>query len=179
MRRTRNAKIVATLGPASADRQTIEALFRAGADVFRLNFSHGTQEDHRQRLDIIRAIERAGPDFAETRVVNGGPLSDRKGVNVPGVVLPLSALTDKDRKDLDYGLSLGVDWVALSFVQRPEDIHPVLCHEVVDVPEMSDLACQTAVNEGFATAGQSIVISAGILFSSPGATNLLRIAQIA
>jgi pyruvate kinase len=205
MRRNRNAKIIATLGPASADRETIEALFRAGADVFRLNFSHGTHEDHKQRLDIIRAIERDlarpigvlldlqgpklrigtfangairleagasfrldldrdkpgdqsraplphpeifaaltegtdlllddgrvrlrverfGPDFAETRVINGGPLSERKGVNVPGVVLPLSALTEKDRKDLDYGLTLGIDWIALSFVQRPEDIREI------------------------------------------------------
>lgn len=204
-RRNRNAKIVATLGPASADREKIEALFHAGADVFRLNFSHGTHDDHKQRLDTIRSIERdlgrpisvlldlqgpklrigtfpggpiqleagdsfrldldrdkpgdqtraalphpeifaaltegtdlllddgrvrlrverCGPDYAETRVINGGPLSDRKGVNVPGVVLPLSALTDKDRKDLDFGLSLGVDWVALSFVQRPEDIREI------------------------------------------------------
>ena len=197
-----NAKIVATLGPASADRATIEALVRAGADVFRLNFSHGTHADHKQRLDLIRAIESdlgqpigvlldlqgpklrvgafangpvqlvegarfrldldrsqpgdatrvamphpeifaaltegaelllddgrlrlrveaCGADFADTRVVNGGMLSDRKGVNVPGVVLPLSALTEKDRADLDYGLTLGVDWIALSFVQRAEDI---------------------------------------------------------
>ena len=57
MKRPCNAKIVATLGPASADRGTIEALVRAGADVFRLNFSHGTHADHRQRLDLIRAIE--------------------------------------------------------------------------------------------------------------------------
>ena len=205
MRRNRYAKIIATLGPASTDRETIEALFRAGADVFRLNFSHGTHEDHKQRLDIIRAIERDvarpigvlldlqgpklrvgtfangpiqletgaafrldldgnnpgdqsrvplphpeifaaltegtdlllddgrvrlrverfGSDFAETRVINGGPLSDRKGVNVPGVVLPLSALTEKDRRDLDYGLTLGIDWIALSFVQRPEDIREI------------------------------------------------------
>jgi pyruvate kinase len=197
-----NAKIVATLGPASADRATIEALVRAGADVFRLNFSHGTHADHQQRLALIRAIEtdtgrpigvlldlqgpklrvgtfangpvqliegapfrldldraapgdasraplphpeifaalkpgaelllddgrlrlkveHSGPDFAETRVVIGGMLSDRKGVNVPGVVLPLSAMTDKDRADLDFGLSLGIDWVALSFVQRATDI---------------------------------------------------------
>jgi pyruvate kinase len=202
MHRNRNAKIVATLGPASVDRQTIQALFEAGADVFRLNFSHGTHEDHKKRLDIIRAIERdagrpigvlldlqgpklrlgtfakgpvvliegapfrldlnrelpgdqtrapmphpeiftalkvgtdllvddgrvrlsvesCGPDFAETRVIAGGAVSDRKGVNVPGVVLPLSALTEKDRADLDYGLTLGIDWIALSFVQRPEDI---------------------------------------------------------
>ena len=205
MRRNRNAKIIATLGPASADRETIEALFRAGADVFRLNFSHGTHQDHKQRLDTIRTIERDlarpigvlldlqgpklrigtfangpiqleagdafrldldrdkpgdqsrvplphpeifaaltegtdlllddgrvrlrverfGTDFAETRVINGGPLSERKGVNVPGVVLPLSALTEKDRRDLDYGLTLGIDWIALSFVQRPEDIREI------------------------------------------------------
>jgi pyruvate kinase len=202
MERRCNAKIVATLGPSSTDRATIEALVRAGADVFRLNFSHGTPEDHRQRLELIRTIEheldkpigvlmdlqgpklrigtlaqglvelvegaslrldldqqrpgdatrvslphpeifaalaegaelliddgrlrlkvtRLGEDFADTVVVNGGKLSDRKGVNVPGVVLPLSALTEKDRRDLEFGLGLGVDWIALSFVQRAEDI---------------------------------------------------------
>lgn len=202
MRRLRNAKIVATLGPASTSPEMIDALFEAGADVFRLNFSHGSHDDHRQRLAALRDVEQArgrpiavlldlqgpklrigtfaqgpiqlaaearfrldldqetrgngervslphpeifaalkagselllddgkirlrvdrcGPDFAETTVRNGGPLSDRKGVNVPGVVLPLSALTEKDRRDLEFGLSLGVDWVALSFVQRPEDI---------------------------------------------------------
>jgi len=75
-------------------------------------------DDGRLRL----RVEQCGADFADTRVVNGGQLSDRKGVNVPGVMLPLSALTEKDRADLDYGLTLGVDWIALSFVQRPEDI---------------------------------------------------------
>jgi pyruvate kinase len=202
MPRPPNAKIVATLGPASKDRATIEALVRAGADVFRLNFSHGTQADHQERLALIRSIEadlgrpigvlldlqgpklrvgtfadgpvrlvegaafrldldqakpgdasraslphpeifaalrpgadlllddgklrlkveRSGADFADTRVVAGGMLSDRKGVNVPDVVLPLSAMTDKDRADLDFGLTLGIDWVALSFVQRAADI---------------------------------------------------------
>jgi len=202
MRRTRNAKIVATLGPSSSDRSTIRALFDAGADVFRLNFSHGTHDDHRARFEIIREVEhetgrpigvlldlqgpklrigsfaagpvtlragdpfrfdlqadapgtparvalphpeifaalrpgtdlllddgrirmkvdRCGADFAETRVVVGGTLSDRKGVNVPDVVLPLSALTPKDKRDLALGLALGADWIALSFVQRVEDI---------------------------------------------------------
>jgi pyruvate kinase len=202
MPRASNAKIVATLGPASADRRTIEALVRAGADVFRLNFSHGTHADHQQRLELIRAVEadvgrpigvlldlqgpklrvgtfaggpvrlldgapfrldldrdrpgdatraplphpeifaaiepgielllddgrlrlrveKSGKDFADTTVINGGMLSDRKGVNVPGVVLPLSAMTVKDRADLAFGLTLGVDWVALSFVQRAADI---------------------------------------------------------
>lgn len=75
--RNRNAKIVATLGPASADRETIQALFEAGADVFRLNFSHGTQEDHKKRLDTIRAIERdAGRPI--------GVLLDLQGPHHPG-----------------------------------------------------------------------------------------------
>ena len=201
MRRSRKAKIMATLGPASDDREIIGALFRAGADLFRLNFSHGEAEDHRRRVEIIRSVEaeegspigilldlqgpkfrlgtfggegavevRAGEpfrldlddrpgderrvtfphpelfsalvpgttvlvddgrlrftvtahggDFAETEVAVGGELSDRKGVNVPGVVLPLSAMTDKDRRDAALGQDLGVDWVALSFVQRAED----------------------------------------------------------
>ena len=55
-------------------------------------------------------------------VITGGRLSDRKGVNVPDVVLPLSPLTRKDHEDLRFALELGVDWVALSFVQRPEDV---------------------------------------------------------
>ena len=57
MRRQRKAKIVATLGPASSSKQQIRDLFRAGADVFRLNFSHGSHEDHRRRYDAIREIE--------------------------------------------------------------------------------------------------------------------------
>ncbi len=63
-----------------------------------------------------------GADFAECEVITGGMISDRKGVNVPGVVLPISPLTEKDRRDLAFGLDLGVDWVALSFVQRPDDM---------------------------------------------------------
>ena len=200
MWRSRKAKIMATLGPASDERAVIAALFQAGADMFRLNFSHGEAEDHRRRVEIIRAIEeeegrpigvlldlqgpkfrlgrfadgaaevgagerfrldledrpgdsqrasfphpellsalvpgtrllvddgrvelavtRRGEDFAETEVVVGGELSDRKGVNVPGVVLPLSAMTEKDRRDAALGLEVGVDWIALSFVQRAAD----------------------------------------------------------
>ncbi|MFV0431003.1 MAG: pyruvate kinase [Alphaproteobacteria bacterium] len=63
-----------------------------------------------------------GKDWADTRVEVGGFISDRKGVNVPNAVLKISALTEKDRKDLDFALSLGVDWIALSFVQRAEDV---------------------------------------------------------
>ena len=58
MRRARFAKIVATLGPASSSREQLRALFEAGADVFRLNFSHGTQDDHKQRVDLLRALEK-------------------------------------------------------------------------------------------------------------------------
>ena len=189
-RRRRYAKIVATLGPSSSTKETIRALFLAGVDVFRLNFSHGTHEQHRERLALIREVERetgrpigvladmqgpklrvgtfaagpvmlrpgstfrldltdrpgdetraylphpeifaalkpgaklllddgklqlrvqrCGPEFAETEVVIGGPLSERKGVNVPDVVLPLSALTPKDRRDLAFALELGDSFV--------------------------------------------------------------------
>ena len=201
MRRQRHAKIVATLGPASASVDMIRSLFLAGVDVFRLNFSHGTHEQHRERHAQIREVEqevgrpigvladmqgpklrvgtfaagpvalavgssfrldlrdepgdasrvrlphpeifaalkpganlllddgklrlqvkRCGADFAETEVVVGGMLSERKGVNVPDVILPLTALTPKDRSDLEFALELGVDWLALSFVQRPQDL---------------------------------------------------------
>ncbi len=75
-------------------------------------------DDGRLRLQVT-AKER---DAVITQVIAGGELSDRKGVNVPEAVLQLSPLTEKDRRDLSFGLELGVDWVALSFVQRPEDI---------------------------------------------------------
>src|SRR3712207_2959753 len=78
-------------------------------------------DDGKIRLEV----EECGPDFALTRVIAGGRLSERKGVSVVGAVLPLLALTKKDRRDLDFGLRLGVDWVAVSFVQRPEDLQEV------------------------------------------------------
>ena len=201
MRRFRNVKIVATLGPASADYETIDALHEAGADVFRLNMSHGDHEGIREKHRLIRQIEAerdspiailadlqgpklrvgtfardeeelvqgaafrldldpaegdatrvclphpaifaaltpgahllvndgkirlkvtdCGEDFAQTEVVTGGVISDRKGVNVPDVILPLAALSDKDRADLEFVCELGVDWLALSFVQRAADV---------------------------------------------------------
>ncbi|WP_277052302.1 pyruvate kinase [Zestomonas thermotolerans] len=76
-------------------------------------------DDGRLRLEVTARHAEA----IDTQVIAGGELSDRKGVNVPEAVLQLSPLTDKDRRDLAFGLELGVDWVALSFVQRPEDIH--------------------------------------------------------
>jgi pyruvate kinase len=75
-------------------------------------------DDGRLRLKV----DKVGTDFAETTVVTGGVLSERKGVNLPGAILPLSALTEKDLRDLDFALSIGADWIALSFVQRPDDV---------------------------------------------------------
>lgn len=202
MKRQRNVKIVATLGPASSTYEIIRALHEAGADVFRLNMSHGDHADIRARHEIIRKVEKdvgtpigiladlqgpklrvgvfknkeeelvAGQDFrldldeaegdatrvrlphkeifdalepgasllvndgkirlkvkdcgatfANCEVVVGGTISNRKGVNVPDVVLPLAALSDKDRKDLEFVCELGIDWLALSFVQRPNDVN--------------------------------------------------------
>ncbi|ANI16332.1 MULTISPECIES: pyruvate kinase [Pseudomonas] len=201
MNSDKKVKILATLGPAIKGREDIRALVDAGANLFRLNFSHGEYADHSQRYQWVREVEAElgtpigilmdlqGPklrvgrfengavmlqkgqsftldlmdapgderrvtlphpeiiqalepgmslllddgrirlqvlnnhgDAIETRVLNSGELSDRKGVNVPEAVLKLSPLTAKDRRDLEFGLELGVDWVALSFVQRPEDI---------------------------------------------------------
>ncbi|MEE9452925.1 MAG: pyruvate kinase [Paracoccaceae bacterium] len=201
MRRQRNVKIVATLGPASDTHEMIKELFLAGADVFRLNMSHGAHEDITERFAMIRAVEAevgrpicvladlqgpklrcgvfakgsemleegadfrfdldpaegdsarvqlphkeifkalkigstllvndgkirlkvtdCGVDWANMQIEVGGEISNRKGVNVPDVVLPLAALSDKDRKDLEFVCALGVDWLALSFVQRAEDI---------------------------------------------------------
>ncbi|MBV8392015.1 MAG: pyruvate kinase, partial [Alphaproteobacteria bacterium] len=201
MRRERSTKIVATLGPATSTPERLRQIFEAGADVFRLNFSHGTHEDHKQRVEMLRDLEKQysqpisilmdlqGPKLRlgvvgkgpielkrgqkirfdldkkpgdgqrvplphpeifraarpggllliddgkvrlhilkhddktiDAEVEVGGPISDRKGVNLPDLVLPVSPMTPKDHKDLAYGLTLGVDWVALSFVQHAHDI---------------------------------------------------------
>ena len=201
-KRGRATKIVSTLGPTSTSPEMISKLFESGADVFRLNFSHGTHEDHKTRYDIIRKLEikynrpigiiadLQGPKMRignfingkidlingslfimdsdkkmegdqrrvsisnpeifsslqpgaelllddgkmrliveknngtsiETKVLVGGPLSNHKGINIPGTILPMSPLTQKDRLDLDFALDIGVDWIALSFVQHPKDI---------------------------------------------------------
>lgn len=193
-------RILATLGPASSSEDKIRDMIAAGANAFRLNFSHGVQADHAERVRLIRSLaeecgqpiailaDLQGPklrigkvqdnavlkkgatfvfdlideigndtrvllphreifdailpghrmlvndgklqftvtgvdkDIIETRVDVGGALTDRKGVNVPDVSLDISPLTEKDLSDLDFALSLGVDWVALSFVQRVSDL---------------------------------------------------------
>ncbi len=201
LRRHRRTKIIATLGPASSTPEVMAQLFQAGADVFRLNFSHGSHADHAQRIETIRALEKKfnrpigiladvqGPklrvgqfqsgrvqlqagqtfildmnpapgdtrrvclphpeilaaaeigatlllddgklrlrvvrkrdDHLLTEIMNGGVLSDRKGVNIPDVVLPIPALTEKDRADLNFVLPLGIDYIGLSFVQRAADV---------------------------------------------------------
>ncbi len=201
LRRNRNTKIVATLGPASSTAADIRRLYLAGADVFRLNFSHGSHNDHQERFLAIRALEHeigrpipilldlqgpklrvgsfvngkvvlaegqkyrfdlgselgdneraplphpeifaavqpgddllvddgrirlriteCGAGFANVISLNAGVISDRKGVNVPNAVLAMSPLTEKDKRDLAFGLALGVDWIALSFVQRRQDV---------------------------------------------------------
>lgn len=194
-------KIIATVGPASESPEMLEKLVLAGVSVFRINFSHGSEEEVTARFAAIRALEKKydislgilcdlqGPklrvgtfangavqlkegqaftldmtgapgdetrvtlphpeifkamhpglelllndglirlrvervegDKALTTVTVGGKLSDHKGVNVPGVKLPISALTEKDRKDLKLAEKLGADFIGLSFVQQPEDL---------------------------------------------------------
>ena len=214
----RHTKIVATMGPASESPATIDALIRAGVDVFRLNFSHGTHASHGAAFRVIRdtsrtagrrvaimqdlsgpkirtgtlpggrpinlnagdelriavgdsvgSAERVFTSFAQlietakpgnrlllddgkielgvtgvrddelvTTVVNGGLLGEHKGINAPGVAFPASAITDKDAADLRFGLELGVDFVALSFVQTAGDINRarLLMHDAPGLPHI-------------------------------------------
>jgi pyruvate kinase len=198
----RYTKIIATLGPASSDQRIVDALVAAGADVFRLNFSHGTQAEHAGRFNGIRdaasrvgrhipvlqdlsgpkirtgrlldgqpialaegsrltlaigdgvgspgrvftayeplaravrpgdrlllddgrielQVEAVSGSEIQTSVVDGGVLAERKGINAPGVPLPAAGVTEKDARDLAFGLALGVDLVALSFVQSAADV---------------------------------------------------------
>lgn len=201
MRRNRQTKIVATIGPASGSYELLEQLFLKGVDVFRMNFSHGTAENQQNYYDMLREIEagygrpigiiadlqgpkfrigqfkeghialergmiirldldtargnekrinlphpevievlkegdefllddgnvrmkvrKKGHDFIEAEILSGRSLSDNKGLNLPGIVLPVTALTDKDRDDLETALDMGIGWIAQSFVQRPEDV---------------------------------------------------------
>jgi pyruvate kinase len=199
----RKTKIVATIGPATSDPEVLRQLILAGATTLRLNFSHGSYDDHLKNLRAIRQVSydlnrpvailqdlqgpkirlgkfengaivvNKGDHFTLTsrdipgqqnissitykplaqevpegatillddgkvemkvmqvdkaagelhcEVVVGGPLSNSKGVNFPGVYLSVKALTEKDRQDLMFGLDQGVDWVALSFVRNPQDV---------------------------------------------------------
>ena len=197
----RKAKILATLGPASREPATLEALLAAGANAVRINMSHGMQEEHAETIKRARAaaermhrplavlVDLSGPKIrtgvlkggqpvaleegalftlttrsvagdahevstnyaglardvrpgarillddgaielhvertTETdvvcRVVNGGVLNERKGINLPGIALPIPSMTDKDRRDLQWAVRQNVDYIALSFVRRAED----------------------------------------------------------
>ncbi|MCK4538186.1 MAG: pyruvate kinase [Candidatus Krumholzibacteria bacterium] len=193
----RRAKIICTIGPASRDKATLKNLVEAGMNVARINFSHGSHEEHLEVVKRIREIsgtvaimqDLQGPKIrvgelgeegvvlttgSETvlatvdgsgsdgvipvtyaslpddvvpgdniflndglihlavkgvrdrdvtcEVIHGGLLTSRKGVNLPGVRISSPALTEKDRADLDFGLDIGVDYVALSFVRSPEEV---------------------------------------------------------
>ena len=199
--RGRKVRILATLGPASDNREMIAKLMAAGADAFRINMSHGDQAGKVALVEAIRSLEaeldrpttilfdlqgpklRVGkigggsvmvetgsrfildrssepgdenrvelphpelfeavsegdwlliddgkvklrvaavaPDRIETIVEVGGKVSDNKGVNIPDVLVPIPALTEKDRSDLQFALDQGADYIALSFVQRAEDV---------------------------------------------------------
>jgi pyruvate kinase len=204
MRRLRRCKIVATLGPASANPATISGLFHAGADLFRINMSHATPDQMRGQAKMIRALQEEcgrpigilldlqgpkprigafkdravrlvkGANFVfdsdpapggQNRVelphpeilrslkpghailINdgkvrllvaeasaaravaivdvGGEISNHKGISLPDTEIPVSSITEKDRADLKAGLDAGIDWVAVSFVRRPDDVAAV------------------------------------------------------
>ncbi len=204
MNRLRRCKIVATLGPASNDEAAIENLWRAGADLFRINMSHADPVAMRERVAMIRAVEERvgrpigvlvdlqGPKLrvgvfagggarsrrrteirlrfrhharrrhpglpapsgnsrklaarscsadrrrapapacrrglAERAVATvefAGRISNRKGVSLPDTEIPFAAMTAKDRVDLEAAVETGVDWIALSFVQRAEEVAEV------------------------------------------------------
>src|SRR6201993_318116 len=199
---SRHSKIVCTIGPVTRSPRMIRKLIEAGMDVARLNFSHGTHQEHAQSFAMLReaaaelkkpiailadlqgpkirtgalagggtVLLRAGQKFVITtakvlgdstrvnttfhpmprevkrgdrillsdglielrvertnhaevtcQVVNGGILGEHKGINLPGVKLRVPALTDKDRADLRFALAKGADYIAVSFVRRPEDV---------------------------------------------------------
>jgi pyruvate kinase len=197
----RRTSIVATFGPASNSPQRVRELIEAGVDVVRLNFSHGTADEHARIFDMVRkaedavgkpvailqdlagpklrvgdlrggkvhlregerltigtrkstrsthritttyprlardvrkgdrillddgtlelVVEDTGNGAVTTRVVRGGTLVENKGLNLPGISLQVPAITEKDLKDLEVGVRLGVDYVAFSFIQRGRDV---------------------------------------------------------
>jgi pyruvate kinase len=246
---SRLTKIIATLGPASSSDAAIDELIAAGSDVFRLNFSHGTHEQHAELIARVRAAgERAGRHVAilqdlsgpkirtgrleggralqltpgdtldivtgsevgrdglvsttfaglaasvhpgdrlllddgrielrvessdgarvKTTVVTGGPLGEHKGINLPGVALPASALTAKDIEDLRFGLAHGVDMVALSFVQTAADLERtrevMAAHEGGRVPLIAKIERPAAIDniESILSACDAIMVARGDL----------------
>ncbi|MAB96782.1 MAG: pyruvate kinase [Pseudomonadaceae bacterium] len=130
-------------------------------------------DDGRLRLQVTAKHS----DAVDTEVIAGGELSDRKGVNVPEAVLQLSPLTEKDRRDLSFGLELGVDWVALSFVQRPQDI--IEARELIQGKAflMAKIEKPSAVThlEEIATLCDAIMVARGDLGVEVPAENVPRI----
>lgn len=197
----RKAKIVCTIGPSSSSKSVIRGLIKAGMNVARLNFSHGSHEDHQKAVEIIRETAKAsgspvailqdlggikirvgslkggsvmlkkgstlkivteqivgdektvsisyphllddaaigdrillddgllqlevlkkGKGYLMTRVIEGGLLKERKGVNLPGMDISVSSFTKKDKEDLSFGIEMGVDYIAMSFVRSSEDV---------------------------------------------------------
>lgn len=102
-----------TLGDATRVELPHPELFRVAENGMRLLIDDGKL--------VLRVVD-AQPDRLETEILVGGAISNHKGVNVPDVVIPIPALTDKDRADLNFALDNHADWIALSFVQRPEDV---------------------------------------------------------
>ncbi|WP_027414786.1 pyruvate kinase [Aneurinibacillus terranovensis] len=237
----RNTKIVCTIGPASESLETLKALMEAGMNVARLNFSHGTHEEHKARIATIRqAAEELGKNVAilldtkgpeirtgllecdvvqlkegdaiiltteeikgnekrvsityeglpndvtpgstiliddgligltvekvegtdiHCRIRNGGPLKDRKGVNVPGVEIGLPGITEKDAKDIEFGIQQGVDFIAASFVRKPEDvfeIRQILEQHNADIMIISKIENQ----EGVHNLDEILAVSDGLM----------------
>lgn len=201
----RRTKIVCTLGPSSNTREDIERLYRAGMNVVRINFSHGSHEGHKKTIGFVRDVAKKhkysipvlmdlqgpkirvglmkdgaqqitegdiveitsedvvgssklipidypnlvedasegnqiliddgllelkvlkkGTSSLKAKVVVGGTLKSRKGVNLPDVKISMSSLTEKDIEDLEFGLSVGVDFVAMSFVRSAKDVQDVI-----------------------------------------------------
>ena len=240
----RKAKIIATLGPASSSGDMIRKLAIAGANVFRLNFSHGTHETHKQNATIIRNIEQElesplaimmdlqGPkirigvfengsvslkqgskfifdlekDFGSskrvslphpeifnalkegtdlllddgkirlkinenngkeiiTEVIDGGILSNKKGVNIPNIILPITALTAKDKTDIAIVDEISADWVAISFVQTADDISYARSFINKDVGILAKIEKPSAVEciDSILTASDAIMVARGDL----------------
>ena len=244
----RRAKIICTIGPACNTEAAMRDLLRLGMDIARLNFSHGTHDDHAHNIQRLRrAAEREGrtlcilqdlqgpkirtgplerhepvvlktgsvvtitpqdvPGTAERisttfrdlareltpgarillsdglielrvrgirgndvlcDVLNGGMLGEHKGINLPGIALSIPALTEKDRKDLEFGLSHGVDAVALSFVRTAADVNMVkriIAAHHSDVPVIAKLEKPQAVDhlEEILEAAEGVMVARGDL----------------
>jgi pyruvate kinase len=252
----RKTKIVATLGPSLSSESQLRAAILAGLNVARLNFSHGSHEDHLQSIKWIRGISKelktpvailqdlqgpkirvgkfekglvrlkegalidVSPDFelgnesqiptdfkelpkvvkagdrlllddglleievikvdkniVKAKVITGGELSNRKGMNLPGIALPIDCLTPKDIDDLEFGLSQGVDYVALSFVRRKEDV--LRLREIVDAKSpstkiVSKIEMLEAIThlEEIVAASDAVMVARGDLAIEAGQTTL-------